>query len=261
MEVPETSRLCGIAGGPAYNGAVHPWIALFDVDGTLIDAAGAGRRAVGSAISQVFGASAARISELRVPFAGRTDGQIFREMATGVGVEDSAFDREIERLHAAYAVELARELERPHPGRRVLPGAREVLAALDGECGVPLGLLTGNLELGARIKLRHFSLERYFPTGGFGSDSTDRREIARTARRRVERWAGIEVPPERVVVVGDTENDVDCALANGFRAVAVASGGTPRERLAACGADVVLDGLGDLEATLAALVPGGALRT
>jgi phosphoglycolate phosphatase len=158
----------------------------------------------------------------------------------------------------AYLAALQAEMARPDPRRRVLPGVRPLLERLAHRGNVHLGLLTGNVEAGARAKLAPFGLNAYFPTGGFGSDHGDRREVARHAAARVARHAGREVPPDRVVVIGDTENDVDCARANGFRAVAVLTGWCSREALASAGPDALLEDLADLEASLRALGCDGA---
>jgi phosphoglycolate phosphatase-like HAD superfamily hydrolase len=135
----------------------------------------------------------------------------------------------------------------------VLPGVRETLEMLAGRGDVTLGLLTGNLEAGAWAKLEAFGLADYFEAGGFSSDHADRREIARRAHAKLCAHTGIPFPAARTVVVGDTEHDVDCAQANGFRAVAVASGWVPRERLVEAGPDALLDDFTDSELVLAAL--------
>jgi phosphoglycolate phosphatase-like HAD superfamily hydrolase len=144
-------------------------------------------------------------------------------------------------------------MARPDPRRRLLPGVRGLLDALAARPDVHLGLVTGNVEAGARAKLAPFGLNAFFRTGGFGSDHADRREVARHAAERVALHAGISLEASRVVVVGDTELDVDCARANGFRAVAVLSGWSTEELLRQAGPDVLLPDLADLPATLAAL--------
>jgi phosphoglycolate phosphatase-like HAD superfamily hydrolase len=120
---------------------------------------------------------------------------------------------------------------------------REAVEVLAGLPGVRQGLLTGNVEEGARRKLEPFDLNRFFPFGGFGDDIHDRREIAAQAHVRGVEHAGTAVPPERVAVIGDTVHDVTAARAHGFLAVAVETGGVASDELAAAGADVVFSDL------------------
>jgi phosphoglycolate phosphatase-like HAD superfamily hydrolase len=230
---------------------MRPTLVLFDVDGTLVDTRGAGRRALQAAFGAVHGLADVAARTAAVAFSGKTDPTIVAEMAAALelthdGVLGGAFER-------AYLDALAEEMARPDPGYRVLPGVRGLLDALAPRAHVHLGLLTGNVEAGARAKLQPFGLNPFFPTGGFGSDHADRREVARCAAACLARHAGCALEPERVVVVGDTELDVDCARANGYRAVAVLTGWSTREALQAAGPDVLLQDLSDLPATLRAL--------
>jgi phosphoglycolate phosphatase-like HAD superfamily hydrolase len=228
------------------------WVVLFDVDGTLIDTVGAGRRAVEQAFLEVFAVDAI-LPRRAVRFAGMTDPAIFHALGRALGIERATYEDRLARLHEAYLVALATEMARPDPRRRVLPGVIELLETLAGRDDVHLGLLTGNLERGARIKLGAFGLNRFFACGGFGSDAPDRVAIARIAREKVARATGRAFDPARVVVVGDTEHDVTCARANGFRAVAVASGWTPRDELERSAPDALLVDLADRSAALRAL--------
>ncbi len=228
---------------------MRPTLVLFDVDGTLVDTAGAGRRALQAAFEAVHGLPDVAGRTAAVAFSGKTDPAIVAEMCAALAVtrpDGAAFER-------AYLAALTAEMARPDARRRVLPGVRELLQGLAGRPDVHLGLLTGNVEAGARAKLAPFGLNPFFPTGGFGSDHADRREVARRAAARVALHAGIPLDASRVVVVGDTELDVDCARANGFRAVAVLTGWSTPEVLIASGPDVLLQDLADLTVTLQAL--------
>ena len=189
---------------------------LFDIDGTLVDAGGAGRRALLSTFDRLF--SPASLSAAgRVPFAGKTDVAILRDMARelGVGVDDLARKRaEFERV---YEDALRHELYlEDAPPQRVLPGVLELLGVLADRADARIGLLTGNIAVGARLKLERFDLDRFFEGGGFGDDAPDRRAVARAARADMARRSGIDFDAGDVVVVGDTDSDVDCAHANGF---------------------------------------------
>ncbi len=238
-----------------YNTRVRPTLILFDVDGTLIDTAGAGRRAMERAFVESFGTGSLASMAHRVPFAGRTDPSILRELAAAAGVPADRFDAEREGIVSRYLDHLRHEMQRPDPRRKMIPGVRILLDALADrrELGVRVGLLTGNFEIGARLKLEAFGLNAYFAGGGFSSDHADRREIARLARLRIEALERMTFPVERVAVVGDTEHDVDCARANGFRAVAVNSGWVSRDCLDAAAPDALLDDFTDLSGALAAL--------
>jgi phosphoglycolate phosphatase-like HAD superfamily hydrolase len=108
-----------------------------------------------------------------------------------------------------------------------------------------VGLVTGNIERGARLKLEPFGLNPFFAGGGFGSDDPDRCAIARAAHRAMSRIAGVDFAPHRVVVVGDTEHDVTCAQSNGFRALAVDSGWGDRAAIARLAPDAHLPTLSD----------------
>jgi phosphoglycolate phosphatase-like HAD superfamily hydrolase len=215
---------------------------LFDIDGTLIDTAGAGKRAMERAFGETFGTNDFRRAE-GVPYAGRTDPVILDGLARIFGVEPRRLERERATLQRRFVGALTEEMERPDTRRRMLPGVLPLLERLETMDGVHLGLLTGNLEAGARAKLEPFGLNRFFPAGGFSSDAPDRREIARIAHEKLSRLTGIEFRAEQVTVVGDTQHDVDCARANNFRAVAVDSGWVDRRELEAAGPDALLDDL------------------
>ena len=128
-----------------------------------------------------------------------------------------------------------------------------MLATLQRRPAVHLGLLTGNIEPAARLKLEPFGLNGFFADGGFGSDDADRREIARIAAAKLSTRCGIEFSGSQVTVVGDTEHDIDCARANGYRSVAIDYGWTPREALEAARPDGLLDDFLDLATVLRVL--------
>lgn len=210
---------------------------LFDIDGTLVRAGGAGARSLAAVMHARYGvADAAR----GIAAAGRTDPAIVHEMferALGRGPHDG----ELDAVLAAYLDALDRELGLPSSTLRVLPGAHDALAWLAGRPDVRVAVATGNVRHGARIKLTHAGLAGHFDldrTGGYGCDSAVRAELV---ARAVER-AGAG-PADTVVVVGDTVHDVAAAQAVGALCVAVTTGTESAGALAAAGADVVLDGL------------------
>ncbi len=229
---------------------------LWDIDGTLVLYRGVGRRAAESAFGDVFGIDDVRERTEGVHFAGSTDSRILREMGVACGVAAAVFEERRAALRARYLALLAQEVA-AFPRDPVLPGVRRVLESLAAEPGARLGLLTGNYEPGARIKLERWGLHRYFPTGGFGDDHEDRRIVASVARARAAAHHGIDPPPDRVLVIGDTVHDVACARANGFRAIGVCTGRTPREDLVGAGAHRVLDDLSSDDALRSLLDAAG----
>jgi phosphoglycolate phosphatase-like HAD superfamily hydrolase len=221
-------------------------LVLFDIDGTLVDTAGAGRHAIERAFTEVFEIDAVAAKARSVPFAGMTDSSIFLALAEAADIPPLRFTALRADLYRSYFRELRAEMARPEPRRRIMPGVLPLLELLERRPDCFLGLLTGNLETGARIKLEPFGLNRYFAGGGFGSDHPDRREVARVARLKLCGIAGKHFTPSSIIVIGDTEHDVDCASANGYRAVAVETGWASRERLEAARPDALLADLEDL---------------
>jgi phosphoglycolate phosphatase-like HAD superfamily hydrolase len=227
-------------------------LVLFDIDGTLLWTDGAGRRAIGRAIGAELGRELP-LDDYR--FDGKTDLQIVGELFALAGDPDP---QEPQRLHAVcqrYVAHLDEELDRA-PGRTVLlPGVSRLLDALEREAGVVIGLLTGNVQDGARLKLRAagVSAER-FRVGAFGSDSAIRGELPAVAFARARALFGASPDPARAVVVGDTPADVACGLGAGARTVAVATGSYGEAELYAAGAHHVFDDLTDLARVLPALV-------
>ena len=126
-----------------------------------------------------------------------------------------------------------------------MPGIRELLDILEQREDVFLGLLTGNFEAGAKIKLEHFDLWRYFPCGAFGDDAADRNELVPFAIERARRCGLPEIGAADILVVGDTPHDVACARAVGATPVGVATGGFTAEQLRESGAEIVFENLAE----------------
>jgi phosphoglycolate phosphatase-like HAD superfamily hydrolase len=205
-------------------------VCLFDIDGTLIHTRGAGMAALREGMREAFG-----IAEPtdRVEVHGRTDRGITRDFFRHHGVDD--IPEHWERFREAYLRVLPETLA-ARPGT-VLPGILPLLQTLAARGNVALGLLTGNTREGARIKLAHYGLDRYFTFGGFGDDHLERDDVAREALAAVTRRLGGNVNLKRVWVIGDTPTDVSCGRAIGARVIAVATGNHSREELAAAGPD------------------------
>jgi phosphoglycolate phosphatase-like HAD superfamily hydrolase len=193
-------------------------LVLFDIDGTLINSGGAGEKAFGQVFSSLF--QVANGTE-RLQFAGRTDRAIVREFFLWNKIEPNGHN--FSRFFDAYVFWLDHMLGQL-PGR-VLPGVPELLAELESLSPVPMiGLLTGNVRLGAQIKLSHYRLWHRFEIGGFGDDSEDRCEIASIAMQRGEKILGRKLHGDEVLVIGDTPLDIACARSINARILAVATG-------------------------------------
>jgi phosphoglycolate phosphatase len=228
-------------------------LVLFDIDGTLLSAGAAARDSILRALEDAYGWSARdeHWDRGRWDFSGKTDPQIIRELL----LHDIGSERCEERLQEAIRIYLG-ELERRLTPGVVVPkkGIPELLERLAADPKITLGLLTGNLEPGARLKLAPPDFNRYFPFGAFGSDSADRYQLPPIAVERALAHTGRRFEGKNVVVVGDSVHDVRCGQAIGVRAVGVATGITSTERLAAEEADAVLDNFEDTERALAAIL-------
>ncbi|HJR96733.1 MAG TPA: HAD family hydrolase [Actinomycetota bacterium] len=219
--------------------AGSPIAILFDVDGTLIVTGGAGTRSWRWAFEQLHGipADIGEFSE-----AGMTDPVVARRTFRSV-IGREPDPREMARLLAAYLERLPEEVESSE-SYQVLPGAEDLLRRLC-EGGLLLGIVTGALEAAAHIKLARARLNRFFPFGGYGSDSDDRTELTRRAIERAGSILGRTLAPARMYVVGDTPKDIDAARGVGAVAVGVASGHYSMEALSRARADIVLPSLRD----------------
>lgn len=223
---------------------------LFDVDGTLISTQGRAGRALASAITEVFGVTAPME---RYRLSGKTDPQIVFELMELCGFPRERVTPHLGRILDAYLSRLDAALPPEHV--HVLPGVREVLAALAARPDVRVGLLTGNVQPGAALKVERAGLSRFFEVGAFGSDAEDRNLLVPVARARATARWGDGFEGMQTVVVGDAEADIRCARAGGARAVAVATGGASPEVLAALDPDALLPTLADPSA-LGALLDG-----
>ncbi|MXX34111.1 MAG: HAD hydrolase-like protein [Gemmatimonadetes bacterium] len=221
---------------------------LFDIDGTLTSG-GPARTAFAHALERTFGAAGPVFDH---DFSGKTDPLITRELLTAAGLPPGDIDAGLPRFCQCYVTELEARIA-AHPVT-VLPGARSLIEELAGRGDIFLGLVTGNLEGGARVKLRSAGLWDHFPIGAFGSDHEDRNELPAIALRRAATHWGRPFHGEETVVVGDTPLDVACGRAVGAATVAVATGRYSFAELEAAGADRVLPGFADVAAALKAIL-------
>jgi phosphoglycolate phosphatase-like HAD superfamily hydrolase len=227
-------------------------IILFDVDGTLLSTAGATREVFARALSEAGGRP---VNPDGYSFSGKTDPQIARDILALHGVEGERLEAAVPeaiRLYLAYFADALPRLGKA----RILPGVRELLDSLVRRDDACTALLTGNMEEGARIKLGHFDLTRYFDfsLSCFGSDHEDRYRLPELALERARRRFGPEVSGGQLVIVGDSEHDVLCGRSVGARSVAVGTGWTPLETLRDLKPHALLEDLSDTERALGAIL-------
>ena len=224
---------------------------LFDIDGTLLEgAAPAVGEAMSVALREVHGVDTSLI-RTRIPTAGRTDSEIARAILVDAGISAGRIDAFADRVRDRCCEWSARLIPDDLSGA-VLPGVRDLLSWLTDQQNVQLGLLTGNYEPIARLKVMRAGIGALFPAGqgAFGSDAEDRTALPPIARRRAG-TSQVPYPRWHTVVIGDTPRDIACARADGVRCMAVATGATTAAELD--GADVTVSDAFELRAALAEL--------
>jgi len=205
---------------------------LFDIDQTLVNTGGAGLRALDRACQKLF--STAHAMDGISPH-GKTDPAIVREILRVRLGQSSPSNAEIGTILESYLSFLKEEV-RLSPNYRILPGILPLLDHLVAQTGIVLGLATGNIEMGGRLKLERGGLNRYFDFGGFGSDAEDRTELVRRAAQKAAGQNGGGFSSENVFVIGDTPLDVDAGQRAGFKTVGVATGSYSVDQLLSAGA-------------------------
>ena len=206
-------------------------VILFDIDGTLVSTGGAGVKAFGEAFELAFGISNATE---KTKFSGRTDFSLFRELCEWNKVEFSIPNRELFFNHYLQLIDkhLNEKVGGPFPG---------VIKMLDDLASAPappaIGLLTGNIEEGAKRKLSTYNLWDRFSFGGFANDNEDRNLIAAAAMQKASEHLDCKLDGSEIVVVGDTPKDVSCGKYIGAKTLAVATGGSTLKELEACSPD------------------------
>lgn len=227
-------------------------LVLFDIDGTILLTAGAGRRAIMAAIAEEVG-DAAVLQEVR--FDGKTDPQIVTELLEAAGHPGPHRSERVQALCSRYVDLLQHELRQPTSRTTVMPGVFPLLDRLEREEGVVLGLLTGNMLQGAALKLRAGGLDpARFRVGAYGSDSGHRPDLPAIAARRAEPFFGRVPAGPEVVIIGDTPADIACGADIEARAVAVATGAYSVADLMACGPHAAFEDLSDTDRVLEAIL-------
>lgn len=224
-------------------------LALFDIDGTLIRTDGVGTSAIHRALSEIFDC------ELRVDgyvLSGKTDTQICLELMEAHGfTRDAVLDR-LEAFRSVYVDRLTETLAARPP--TVLPGVPTLLERLSYRDDVVLGLLTGNIERVAWMKLSLAGLDGHFAFGAFGDCAASRDLLPPIAVGAAKVTTGLTYAGKDIVIVGDTPNDIRCGASLGVTAVAVATGRYTVEELEEAGADHVFDNLNEVEGVIYAMV-------
>jgi phosphoglycolate phosphatase len=226
-------------------------LVLFDIDGTMLQTDGAGRRAIRRALLEEMG-TAGPIDGYR--FDGKTDPQIVRELMSAAGHAHATSERHVELVCRRYVSLLAEELERHAGATRLYDGVAVLLDQLEARRDAVIGLLTGNLEAGAALKLRAAGLDPgRFRVGAFGSDAADRPALPAIAVERARPILGRRASGPDVVIIGDTPADVTCGRSIDARAIGVATGWYSIEALREAGAYAAFDTFADVGAVLDAI--------
>jgi len=201
-------------------------LVLFDIDGTLITTNGRAKEAFAQAMEEVFHQKTiARTHD----FAGKTDQQIYYEVAEISGISSEECEKKKDATFQTFFMNLTALLEPNHI--KVHPGVHELLTQLKNEPAVTLGLLTGNMIAGARLKLAPPKLIPYFPFGAFGSDAYHRHQLPDIALERAYNRTGYVFRDKEIVIVGDTKHDIECGRHLNVRTIAVATGGMTYDTL------------------------------
>jgi len=197
---------------------------LFDIDGTLISTEGAGVKAFAQTSAEIYGLPEATKD---MTFAGRTDRALVELIFNQNSIEIT--EAEIDRFFTAYLKRLSHFL--PTDNTRPLSGVLELIQAMGNWQPAPvIGLLTGNHSQGAELKLRHYNIWHEFEMGAFGDNTPERNAVAQEALAWAkERWDDIRA--EEILVIGDTQRDIECARSIGAKVLAVATGNSSVEEL------------------------------
>ncbi len=208
------------------------YLILFDIDGTLIDSGEAGSRSLNLAFEELFSIVNAFYG---ISMAGKTDTEIIKEGMLKHGI---SIDGNFNIIIHTYLKHLHKEINNKR--RHTKPGIHELLEKLSIAKDIHIGLLTGNIEPGARIKLDPFDLNKYFPAGAFGSDDEDRNKLLPIALRRFEERCKRKIGIDECIIIGDTPRDVQCARIYGAMCIGVATGTYSINELREAGANYVM---------------------
>lgn len=227
---------------------MNPSLLLWDIDGTLVDMDRAGERALLQLIKETYEHDFQQ--QLPIDLRGRTDTSIMRDLLTHLKIDVTP--AAAEKFKNEYLALLPITL--PAGKARLQPGIQKALDAIAAHPEIHQALLTGNLREGARLKLGHLGIWNYFEFGAFADDSSNRNELGPFALRRAKEKLGLDFPPDRVWIIGDTPHDIACGKAIGAKTIGVATGSFSVAELEACQPTVVFADLSDTQALLNAVL-------
>jgi phosphoglycolate phosphatase-like HAD superfamily hydrolase len=213
---------------------------LFDIDGTLLRADDSTRRAINITFGEIFGI---KDPQQNVPFAGRTDLGIFKDVALEL-LGRPLSTGELKQVADRYVELLPGQLKRSKFD--LMPGVEALLSNLSAREDILLGLETGNIEPAAYLKLKRGGIDRFFSFGGFGSDSENRTELVRLGIERARSLNHDKIPDESIFVIGDSVHDITAGNNLGVNTIAVGTGHVKREQFLAASATHFMQDLDDL---------------
>lgn len=227
----------------------HRRLLLFDIDGTLISTGGRAREMMVGATEEIFQRN---IRFNFKDFAGSTDRKIVRTLILKNRLLTDNIDKAIERILSRY-LELLKDGFAASGVVKPLPGVEYLLEQISNDPRFALGLVTGNIEAGARAKLQPVNLNRFFPAGAFGNDAVDRNLLPPIAIQRAQQYYRETFYPGDTWIIGDTPRDIECARFNRLRSMAVGTGGWTSADLEAHQPDLIFNNLSDSAAVIRAL--------
>jgi phosphoglycolate phosphatase-like HAD superfamily hydrolase len=214
---------------------------LFDIDGTILSAHGAPKKAMSTVLGRRYSAFN---YDQGYDFSGRTDPQIVEHL---LEFDDREFSENLVKdILEEFCIELEKEMvngQKP----KIHPGVENLIEDLGNTNSVYLGLVTGNVSKGAKIKLEAAALQEYFAVGGFGDDSKDRNDLPPIAQKRAEKHFNQSFHSNDIWIIGDSKYDIVCAQTNNLRCLAVSTGKTCREKLEAANPEFLVNDLSDSE--------------
>lgn len=225
---------------------------LFDIDGTLVDTEGSGLVALEAGFFNAFPFCREKAFP-SLDLGGATDSSVVAFLFDHFAIENHGGHRDLFFDEYLLALDCCMREFRDRGKGRVLPGVPELLGRLEKCEDYLLGILTGNVEAGARLKLKHFDIDHYFGFGAFGTDHETRNGLGPIAIERAEVAAGKGFDPSKTIIIGDTLKDIACARAFDARVIAVATGGASEEMLESGSPDILLPNFADTAATIEAI--------
>lgn len=223
---------------------------MFDIDETLISSDGAGRRAIGKALARMFDVD---ITKVKISLSGKTDPQILHEILKTSPISEEEIESRMSEILEIYISLLQEQID--NSSKYIIhKGIPELLEQLHHTENVFLGLLTGNIERGARMKLEKCNLNSYFPIGAYGSDSANRMDLPKIATQRGSNHYNNRFSPEEVTIIGDSIYDVRCAKGFGAKSLAVNTGSTQKELLEEQSPDYLFEDMSNIDQVVSAIM-------